>query len=458
MTSFFKKHVLTHPYVLASFGLVGLIAIGSIAYYVMGSQVPSPATSGTLASTTASIVGNGVVEPSQNPDLAFESGGRVTRVSVAVGNTVAQGQVLASIDSATLSAQREQAQAALRAQQANLAQMQAGPRQVDITAKQTAVSQAQLSLANMYANAPQTLQAAYGSAFAGVSSNSDTLFSNPNTSNPTLNFITSNSQAQNDAVSARISLNTELKSLSQEASSLGTSPDVVEAEIPRALAHLTVVRNYSTTLLTALSQAIPTTQFPAASVSAAITSVTALQTSINSLISSLQANVQQLASAKLSVQSAQDALNQTLAGSTKEQLDAQQAQVEAAQANVAAIDAQISKTIIRAPFAGSVSSVRVKVGDIASADVPAISLSPSSALQVSAYFSEIDVVHITVGASADITLDAYGSARVFPATVVSVDRSPTQQNGVSAYKVTMQFTQNDPAIAPGMTANASIKQ
>ncbi|HEV8677366.1 MAG TPA: HlyD family efflux transporter periplasmic adaptor subunit, partial [Candidatus Paceibacterota bacterium] len=75
-----------------------------------------------------------------------------------------------------------------------------------------------------------------------------------------------------------------------------------------------------------------------------------------------------------------------------------------------------------------------------------------------AYFSETDIVHIAVGSQANITLDAYGSSRIFPATVVSVDRSPTTQSGVPAYKVTMQFAENDPAITPGMTANASIIQ
>src|SRR6185503_13047153 len=207
MTSFFKKHVITHPFVIGSLAIVGVIAVGSIAYYIVGSQTPAASAPAAAASSTPSVIGTGVVEPSQNPDLAFESGGRVTRVNVAVGDT------LASLDASTLSAQRDQAQAALQAQQADLAQMQAGARQVDIDAKQTAVSQAELSLSNLYANAPQALQAAYGSAFASVSSNSDSLFSNPNSANPTLNFTSSNSQAANDAITKRVAVGSELKAL-----------------------------------------------------------------------------------------------------------------------------------------------------------------------------------------------------------------------------------------------------
>src|SRR6185503_3902569 len=213
MTSFFKKHVITHPFVIGSLAIVGVIAVGSIAYYIVGSQTPAASAPAAAASSTPSVIGTGVVEPSQNPDLAFESGGRVTRVNVAVGDSVTAGETLASLDASTLSAQRDQAQAALQAQQANLAQMQAGARQVDIDAKQTAVSQAELSLSNLYANAPQALQAAYGSAFASVSSNSDSLFSNPNSANPTLNFTSSNSQAANDAITKRVAVGSELKAL-----------------------------------------------------------------------------------------------------------------------------------------------------------------------------------------------------------------------------------------------------
>lgn len=90
------------------------------------------------------------------------------------------------------------------------------------------------------------------------------------------------------------------------------------------------------------------------------------------------------------------------------------------------------------------------------ADAPAISLSPDTTLQIKAYFSERDVASIKAGEHSDITLDAYGSDRVFSASVVSVDRSPTMQNGVPAYGVTLQFDANDQAISAGMTANISL--
>jgi multidrug efflux pump subunit AcrA (membrane-fusion protein) len=88
----------------------------------------------------------------------------------------------------------------------------------------------------------------------------------------------------------------------------------------------------------------------------------------------------------------------------------------------------------------------------------AVSLTPEGALQVEVYVSEIGEAVLNTGQEAQVTLDAYGTGRIFPANVVSVDRSPsTSADGSeSGYKATLQFTQNDPAVAVGMGANVTI--
>ena len=156
------------------------------------------------------------------------------------------------------------------------------------------------------------------------------------------------------------------------------------------------------------------------------------------------------------MQSATAALHQITAPATTQDIAAQEARVEAAAAQVAAANAQIAKAIIVAPFDGTVASIHANVGDIVAANTSAISLSPKSALQVHAYVSAKDAVSISVGARSMITLDAYGTHRVFPATVTIVDHAPTMQNGVPAYKITLQFDQDDPAIGIGMNANVTI--
>lgn len=456
------KEVISHPLVLGSVALVVVIAIASGMYYTAVTKVPSGGVSASDATTTVqTLTAAGTVEPAQNPDLAFQSGGRVASVNVAVGKSVYAGQVLASLDTATLSAQHAGAEAALAGQQAKLAQLQAGARPVDVAAKQTAIDQANANLQNTYSNAATTIAQAYDKTSSMVSSNTDALFNQPNTASPTLVFTTSNNQNSVNAVNTRAAAEAALSAWNIETASLpGGSPAQVEAELTLSLTHVATVRAYTDALLAALGSAIPTSSFSSAAVNTAQTSVGNLQSSINALVASLQSQQQQISLGKLAITQATDALNQVTAPAMPQDIQAQQAQVAAAQAQVDSIDAQIQNAIVVAPFAGTVASVHVKTGDIVAPNTTAVSLNPESALQVVTYFSAIDITKIKAGMPAAVTLDAYGSAKQFAARVVSVDTAPSPTSNVpnapTGYKATLQFLATDPAITSGMGANITI--
>jgi len=457
------REIALHPLVLGAIGLVVVIAGGSALYYVSVTKAPVGDMDASAATTSVQMLtATGIVEPAQNPDLAFVSGGRVVRVNVAVGQTVSSGQVLASLDTSALVAQRANAAANLASQQAKLSEMQAGPRAVDTQAKQTAVDQAKQTLQNAYINAATMLSDAYDKSHSGISSNTDTLFNQPNTPSPTLVFGTTNTQAGVDAGNARSAANNAFANWSTELATINSAstPSDLDTALMVAITNLQTLRDFNNKLLLALSGAVSSGNFSQAQITAAQTSVGALRDTINGLVVSLQGTEQQLANDKLAVQSAQDALNQVLAGPSPQDIQAEQAQVDAANANVQLYNAQISNSIVVAPFSGTVSSVRVKSGDIALANTVAISLNPKSALQVVAYFTAIDITKIKVAMPAAITLDAYGSAKQFTATVVSIDTAPSPvsdaPNAPTGFKATFQFENSDPSITSGMGANISI--
>lgn len=455
----FHKELIRHPIILSSIGVVVVIAIGSALYYMNSTRVPAVPSLSDAATNTLEVTGSGIVEPAENPDLAFASGGRVASVRVNVGDTVYQGELLASLDTSALSAQRAQAQANVAAAEARLAEMLAGARQEDISAKQTAVDQASTALINLYTSTATNIVQSYDKAFSGFAQNTDTLFNQPNSGNPTLLFPINNSQLAGSVATSRVTAQGELGTWQTETGSLssGSSREQVDASLTASLNHLQVLRTYSDQLLTALSNAIPTTNFPQSSISAAQVSVGSYRDSINTLTNTLQSAQQQIALSKLGVQAANNALSQVTAHSTPEQIAAQQATIAAARASVDSINAQIRNEIITAPFSGTVASVHIKTGDIVAANTPAISLNPESALQITAYFSEIDVTKIHVGDTAEVTLDAYGSGRTFQSHIVSVDSAPSKIGGGSTgYKATFQFEKSDPAVTSGMNANIII--
>lgn len=460
---FFTKEFLQHKLIVGTFGLIALIALGSLYYYYAQTKRPQAVELPAASAAKGDITAAGDVEPLQNPDLSFEASGRIASVSVAVGDRVYPGEVLASLDVSGLSAERAGAEANVKAEQAKLDALKAGPRQTDIAVKQSGVDQATQALANTYAALPSALSDAFAKSSDAVHSAADPLFSNPNTTRPSLAFLTSDQDSKNAAESGRISAGVELTVWQTELAALPASPSEsdLKAAIDKALGHASIIRSFEDSLLAALSAAIPTQSFPASSISASQVSVSAARANLNGLITSLTNTKQSLISENLAIGSAQAALQQLTAGAAPQDIRAQEAAVESAQASVAAINAGIANDLIIAPFSGTVGSVSIKAGEVAQPNAPAVTILPDSALEVSVRVTELDVPRIKKGDAADITLDAFGSARVFPGHVSAVDQTPTEsglpaQAGVWSYAVKLSFDSPDPSIRTGMTANATI--
>ena len=458
MSSFIAEF-LKHRFAFMALGAIVLIAVVSGLYYLTSTQAPSAI--GTLpaaVSTSATITASGDIEPTVNPNLSFAASGRIASVSVAAGEHVYAGEQLASLDVAALVAQKDGALANVAASEATLAELSNPPRATDVAVKQAAVDTATAARAATYAGVPSALSDAYGKSVNAVHTESDTVFSNPNGASPSLNFSVSNTDAANAAVTARVTAGAELAVWNTELAAVPAVPSTADMDtaLAAAIAHLGVIRNFEDALITALNSATPSSSFSSASISVAQTSATTARTTVNGLITSLTAEEQSLVSETLAIRSAEAALNQLMAGASPDAVAAGQAAVDAAKASVAGIEAQIANNVITAPFAGTVGSVSIKAGQLATSNTPAVTLLPDSPLQAVVYVTEVDVGRVAVGNAASVTVDAYGAGRVFPAHVAEVDAAPSQAGSVSAYKVKLSFDQPDPSIKSGMTANVTI--
>jgi HlyD family secretion protein len=100
---------------------------------------------------------SGVLEGTK-VNVVAEVGGRIEDIAVEEGDTVTLGQPLVTLDDAALQAQVKQAQAALRAAAANLAQVKAGLRREAIEAAEAALQQAQAERAGAAMTVSNTLQ------------------------------------------------------------------------------------------------------------------------------------------------------------------------------------------------------------------------------------------------------------------------------------------------------------
>jgi multidrug efflux pump subunit AcrA (membrane-fusion protein) len=130
--------------------------------------------------------------------------------------------------------------------------------------------------------------------------------------------------------------------------------------------------------------------------------------------------------------------------------------ITAAEAAVTRARAAINERTLRAPFTGVVTSVDADPGAIVAPNETVISLIGEGTLQIESFVPEINLSLVRPGASAVVTLDAYGSAVPFMAIVASIDPAETVRDGVSTYRAILQFDAQDERIRSGMTANVRI--
>ncbi|MBI5222210.1 MAG: efflux RND transporter periplasmic adaptor subunit [Candidatus Magasanikbacteria bacterium] len=129
------------------------------------------------------------------------------------------------------------------------------------------------------------------------------------------------------------------------------------------------------------------------------------------------------------------------------------AALSAAQASLAQSAATRNKSIIFAPADGVVGKINYKIGEYVSSQDEVIKI-VSPHFEVKVDIPETDIVKISLGNTAKVTLDAFGDDAVFQATVAEVEKGETVIQDVVYYTVTLTLN-DDPAheVLNGMTAN-----
>ena len=129
--------------------------------------------------------------------------------------------------------------------------------------------------------------------------------------------------------------------------------------------------------------------------------------------------------------------------------------ISAAQARVTAAQAALDNTRMIAPFSGTITEVISKTNDQVNAGTPAFRLDDLSLLWVDVGVSEIDVKLVEVGQPVILTFDAI-LAKKYNGRVVEVSPVGSTKLGVVDFKVTVELTDADADVRPGMTAAVEI--
>jgi len=129
--------------------------------------------------------------------------------------------------------------------------------------------------------------------------------------------------------------------------------------------------------------------------------------------------------------------------------------IAAAESRIAAAEANSRLSRIAAPFAGTITSVEIKPGDQVTPGTLAFGLADLSRLLVDVEVSEIDVNRVQLGQPVMLNFDAVLD-RTYQGEVVEIGLTGMIVQGVVNFKVVVELHDLDEAIKPGMTAAVNI--
>lgn len=375
------------------------------------------------------VSASGSVEPQARADLAFEAPGQIAEVPVEEGDRVEAGDVLVRLDSERLALQVQQAQASLASAEAQLAQLQSGPRPEEVASAEADVRAAEARVSAADANRDQLEGGADDAQVAAAEAD------------------LASAVTQQKIADDRHEATMKCFSFNLPAGATVPLPDGTV---------ITLTERLEETFCPALG--VPEEQ-ARYSLEAADAALAAARLRLDELLAgpeneqvrAARANVWSAAAQRDAVQSQLDLL---LEGATDEQVAAAEARVEQARASLEQAEFSLEQATLSAPFDGTVAAVNVTSGEIAST-LPAITLVDESGFHVTVSVDEIDVGQLTEGQDADVTLDAFPDI-VIPGVIERIAPAATLEGGVVYYDVVVELAPMDVAVRAGMTANATI--
>lgn len=136
-------------------------------------------------------------------------------------------------------------------------------------------------------------------------------------------------------------------------------------------------------------------------------------------------------------------------------VDSGRAAVKQALANVEIARTAASKSVVRAPFGGTVLDVKIEIGEITSPGSPVVLIADTALLHVDAEIDEADLARVAVGMPTDVALDALPNERI-RGKVLSVAPSVVRDaRGGRSIAIDVELPP-DPRLRVGMSADVDI--
>jgi HlyD family secretion protein len=480
---------------------VVVVIAAAAAWFIISRQSTASATlAGSLQTVnvekgtlTATIGANGTVRSNQSAMVSWQTSGRVADVNVKVGQAVKADEVLMTLDPTSLSQSLLQAQADLLNAKTALDDLK-NPSALSIAQAESALKSAQDALDEL--KNPTSLSIAQAeTTLKNAQDAVDEL------KNPTPLAI---SQAEQAVIDAQKSVDDAQYAVDSAKDGRGSAAQIAQARADVLLAQdqvnkmqdfydrvpgdpslnkskaqaLTTLENAKTSLDKAKAKlewylTAPTALEVAERLNTLAVAQAQLQDAQDTLEKLKSPTAEDIALAEAKVSDAQDALD-NLKNPSAADISLSQAKVEdaqksldkltkgpdpdelaTAQSRVDIAQATLNLARLTAPFDGTITNLNANPGDMVSLNTAAYRIDDLTHLYVDLQVSEVDINRVQEGQPVQISFDAI-LGKKYNGKVTAVGQFGTATSGVVNFTVTVQLTDADESVKPGMTAAASI--
>jgi len=430
-----------------------IVLVAGVYWYTQrGEESPYDVFAAVRGDISYEVSVTGKVTPFDHVDLAFERSGRITGVYADVGDRVLAGATVVRLENAETYALLLQAEANLAMEQAQLAELRKGTRPEEIAAQKIRVTNAEKSLDEAKKNLSNNIQDAFAKADNAVRNYADRVFANPRSANPSFNFLLANSQLKTDIEWQRLLIEEVLTGWEYSLAGMGDPSQYLDT----AVSNTQKIKEFLDKVSLAVNSLTPTSELSQTTIDGYKADISTARTALYTAITNLSVSRSNFVSAQSDLELQNNELVLKQAGATLEQIAAEEARVKSQEAQVANYQAQLAKTIIRAPFNGIVTEQNAKVGEVVSPAAVMVKITSESRFEIETLVPEADIANVKLGDKATFTLDAYSDREVFEALVQRINPAETVVEGVSTYKVVLEFIDREKKVRSGMTADVSI--
>ncbi len=385
---------------------------------------------------------SGITDAKQTAELAFPMSGFVESVSVGVGDEVSVGDVLLTLNTDALKADRAEAQATIAKAQSQLEELIEGPQSQERLVTSENLELKKQALRTTKENEASKVSAAY----RALLSNGLTAYSNDARESAVAPEISGTYSCENEGTyTIQVFGSSAPSGYSYRISGLesGTFTASTEQPISFGSCGLRILFDKDSSYgNTTWFVDVPNTK---------TASYTTFKNAYDQAV--VQAN-SAITLAEQEVLLAQATASNNNAPARSQAITQAQATIAQATARLARVESEIADRVLKAPFAGTVTEIDVTVGETVSSE-PIITVLAENEFEMTARIPEIDTGKLAIGQKVEMVFDAKADEQL-TGVISFISLKSTEIDGVSYYEAYIQMDSTPDWLRSGLNADINI--